>query len=223
MKRCGLCRGVRRSAIRGAKRLPGGFRGWRDFSLVRQLPGGRRTQLRGIASSRSVVPEAHDRPNPALGYLHNYRPVPGARGRAPSPRRVPVTQFPYVGAHGQSVGFRHRLSLRTTPLSSALSALTDSLNPYLGLANSAEAKIFQRFAPFDLPFSEEAIISPNAERRTPNAERRTPNAERFSERGQSRGDGFQATYIDNDRFGSSTQVCRDQIHRPTEGNSTAFV
>jgi hypothetical protein len=29
-----------------------------------------------------------------------------------------------------------------------------------------------------LPFSEEAIISPNAERRTPNAERRTPNAER---------------------------------------------
>ncbi|MFY9986957.1 MAG: hypothetical protein WAK31_19510, partial [Chthoniobacterales bacterium] len=55
----------------------------------------------GIASPRSVVLEAHDRPDPALGYIHNYRPVPGARGRAPSPRQVPITQFPYVDAYGQ--------------------------------------------------------------------------------------------------------------------------
>ncbi len=38
----------------------------------------------GIASSRSAVFEVHDRPDPASGYVQNYRPVRGARGRAPS-------------------------------------------------------------------------------------------------------------------------------------------
>jgi len=42
--------------------------------------------------------EAHDRPDPTLGYVHNCGPVPGARGRAPSPRQVPIIQFPYGGA-----------------------------------------------------------------------------------------------------------------------------
>ena len=44
---------------------------------------------------------AHDRPDPALGYVHNYRPVHGARGRAPSPRQVPIVQFRYVDAYGR--------------------------------------------------------------------------------------------------------------------------
>ena len=45
-----------------------------------------------------MVTEAQDRPDPALGYVHNDRPVPGARGRAPSRRQVPIIKFPYVGA-----------------------------------------------------------------------------------------------------------------------------
>ena len=53
----------------------------------------------GIASPRSAVLEAHDRPDPALGYVHNYTPVHGARGRAPSPRQVAIIQFPYVDAY----------------------------------------------------------------------------------------------------------------------------
>ena len=53
------------------------------------------------SGSRRIVLEAHHRPDPALGYVHNDRPVPGARGRAPSPRQGPIIQFPYVDAHGQ--------------------------------------------------------------------------------------------------------------------------
>ena len=69
----------------------------------------------GIASPRSVVLEAHDRPEGALCYVHNYRPVPGARGRAPSPRQVP-TQFPWVDAHARprdEVGASSAIALLT--------------------------------------------------------------------------------------------------------------
>ena len=31
-------------------------------------------------AAAGLFPEAHDRPDPALGYVHNYRPVSGARG-----------------------------------------------------------------------------------------------------------------------------------------------
>jgi hypothetical protein len=62
-----------------------------NVAFVPQLPG---PETGGIASPRSVVLEAHGRPDPAFGYVHNDRPVPGARGRAPSPRQVPITQSP---------------------------------------------------------------------------------------------------------------------------------
>ena len=68
---------------------------------VRRRAGCGTQRWGGIASPRSAVPEAHDRPGPALDYVHNDRPVPDARGRAPSPRQVPIIQFPYVDACGQ--------------------------------------------------------------------------------------------------------------------------
>jgi hypothetical protein len=95
----------------GARRI-GDSKRSRDFSLVRQPPG---PEPGGIASPRSVVPEAHDRPDPALGYVHNDRPVPGARGRAPSPRRVPFTQLPYVDANRQLPDARASYSQKRRP------------------------------------------------------------------------------------------------------------
>ena len=51
------------------------------------------------SGSRRIVLEAHDRPDPALGCVHNYRPVLGTRGRAPTLSGVPRPL--YVDAHGQ--------------------------------------------------------------------------------------------------------------------------
>jgi hypothetical protein len=49
-----------------------------------------RTKRRFLrADALAAVLEAHDRPDPALCYARNYRPVPGARGRAPSRSGVP--------------------------------------------------------------------------------------------------------------------------------------
>jgi hypothetical protein len=61
--------------------------------------------LGGIASSRSVVFEVHDRPDPASGYVQNYRPVRGARGRAPS-----HVMDPYPREPSKSEACRARIS-----------------------------------------------------------------------------------------------------------------
>ena len=65
-----------------------------NVAFVPQLPGPEPGGIASPSGSRRIVLEAHGRPDPAFGYVHNDRPVPGARGRAPSPRQVPIIQVP---------------------------------------------------------------------------------------------------------------------------------
>src|SRR5579863_7701994 len=93
-----------------------------------RLPGEQGPPPGGIASSRSVVPEAHDKPDPALRYIQDCRPVRGARGRAPSLSPPPPDYFKLKEIPGQHPS-ETRASTNTTINFVELYSFSTGVNP----------------------------------------------------------------------------------------------